>query len=213
MDLPATTFVAFGAVVAALITGIFSFVSLINTKEQKTSEFRQLWIDGLRDDSAKLLGILEAISTALQLAIRLHKINDENNKKDIKVAWLDICNGSLSEFGEVYHRIILRLNPSEHHDLIVLLKEVQDKLHSDSEMLKNKEELRIRISALINELHSINAFEWSRVKKGEAAYRVTKYLAMIMIVVILAFSYTAYSEFTENSKTTPNNQVNKDASR
>jgi hypothetical protein len=38
---------------AALIAGYFSFVTLINSKEQKTSEFRQNWIDSLRNDIAE----------------------------------------------------------------------------------------------------------------------------------------------------------------
>ena len=35
-------------VMAALITALISFVNLTLSKEQKTSEFRQAWIDGLQ---------------------------------------------------------------------------------------------------------------------------------------------------------------------
>lgn len=39
--------ISIGAVGAAIIAGFFSIVSLIIGKEQKTSEFRQAWIDAL----------------------------------------------------------------------------------------------------------------------------------------------------------------------
>lgn len=47
-------FIALGAVLAAFLTGTVSFISLINSKEQKTSEFRQSWVDNLRNDIADL---------------------------------------------------------------------------------------------------------------------------------------------------------------
>jgi len=47
--------VAIATVVAAVIAGLISVVALTLTKEQKTSEFRQAWIDGLRSDLADYL--------------------------------------------------------------------------------------------------------------------------------------------------------------
>jgi hypothetical protein len=40
--------VAIGAISAAIITGLLSLVGLIISKENKTSEFRQQWIDSFR---------------------------------------------------------------------------------------------------------------------------------------------------------------------
>lgn len=48
IELQAQAVVAIGGVVTALVAGAFSFVNLTLNKEQKTSEFRQAWIDGLR---------------------------------------------------------------------------------------------------------------------------------------------------------------------
>jgi hypothetical protein len=42
--LPAT------AIVVAIIAGAFSFLGLVLSKEQKISELREAWIDGLRAD-------------------------------------------------------------------------------------------------------------------------------------------------------------------
>lgn len=46
---------AIGAIAAASIAGLLAFLSLIIAKENKTSEFRQAWIDSLRLDLSKLI--------------------------------------------------------------------------------------------------------------------------------------------------------------
>jgi predicted butyrate kinase (DUF1464 family) len=52
----------FGTLFAASMAGIFSLFSLINNKEQKVSEFRQAWIDGLRHEVTTLVASLYYIS-------------------------------------------------------------------------------------------------------------------------------------------------------
>jgi hypothetical protein len=44
--------VALGAVIAAFLTALVTALGLVITKENKTSEFRQAWIDALRADFA-----------------------------------------------------------------------------------------------------------------------------------------------------------------
>jgi hypothetical protein len=53
-------------VVAALITAVISFVNLTLSKEQKTSEFRQAWIDGLRGDLAIFFSSARALCRTMQ---------------------------------------------------------------------------------------------------------------------------------------------------
>ena len=55
---------AIGAITAALITGLVSFLGLIISKEQKVSEFRQAWIDSLRSELAALISHANAIHGA-----------------------------------------------------------------------------------------------------------------------------------------------------
>ena len=43
-----------------IVTDIISFVNLIISKDQKVSEFRQEWINKLRDDLAEYLGHISA---------------------------------------------------------------------------------------------------------------------------------------------------------
>src|SRR5690606_14295723 len=55
---------AIGAIVAALITGLVSFLGLIISKENKVSEFRQDWINSLRSELADLISHANAIHGA-----------------------------------------------------------------------------------------------------------------------------------------------------
>ena len=52
------------AVIASLLVGgmtaIFSYVKLINDKEQKTTDFRQAWTDSVRKDLSALISSLSS---------------------------------------------------------------------------------------------------------------------------------------------------------
>jgi hypothetical protein len=52
------TLIFFGVTFGAIIAGVFSLISLIISKENKTSEFRQQWIDSLRDEISNFLSNL-----------------------------------------------------------------------------------------------------------------------------------------------------------
>lgn len=54
--------ITFGAVGAALIAAIVSLIGLILGKEQKTSEFRQEWINSLRAEITQFVTNVTAIS-------------------------------------------------------------------------------------------------------------------------------------------------------
>ena len=54
--------IALGAICAALIAAGVSLLSLIISKENKTSEFRQAWIDALRSETTSLVSELRLVS-------------------------------------------------------------------------------------------------------------------------------------------------------
>lgn len=109
-DLPTQSIAAIATLVAALIAGALSFVNLTLTKELKTSEFRQAWIDSLREDLAKFFGSARAFARAVEV---LHIF--EPTYKDN--AALLITDEKISELryqaAETLCRIKLRLNPDE----------------------------------------------------------------------------------------------------
>lgn len=59
--MPVIPDIAIGAIAAALIAGLVSLLGLIISKEQKTSEFRQAWIDALRKELSAVIAHTNAI--------------------------------------------------------------------------------------------------------------------------------------------------------
>lgn len=86
---PVSYAIPIGVVVAAGVAGLFSLVSLIISKENKVTEFRQAWIDAQRNDLAELLATATALETA-----PLKKRAD-----------------TLAAFDRSFARILLRDNP------------------------------------------------------------------------------------------------------
>ena len=56
---------ALSTVLAALIAGAVAFLGLLISKESKTSELRQNWIDGVRSDLADLIAHANSIHGSL----------------------------------------------------------------------------------------------------------------------------------------------------
>src|SRR5690606_35388277 len=83
--------------------------STVLTKEQKTSEFRQSWIDELRKD------ISQYISGASEIAALY---TDKANDKAAQAKFLDDNFMLVHELQAIEHRIVLRLNAKEHAELI-----------------------------------------------------------------------------------------------
>jgi len=96
---PATIWVAFGAIIAAIVTVLIS-------KQIKISEFRQAWINDLRKD------IAECISKAdewIDIWV-VHNSNLSNDEKAVSAIKLDeIKYGSF----EILRRIELRFKPDD----------------------------------------------------------------------------------------------------
>ncbi|WP_157174385.1 hypothetical protein [Thiocystis violascens] len=61
--LPGQLFIAAGAIIAALITGAFSYFNLVRSKDAKVSEFCQEWIDALRTEISIYVSRTQALTT------------------------------------------------------------------------------------------------------------------------------------------------------
>ena len=165
MQIPAA---AIGAVIAALIGGIVSLLGLIISKEQKISEFRQAWIDDLRENITLFLSALNAVSDAENAKFK----DDEERVKFISPLY--------RELNESHFYIVLRLNTKEDHHSALL--GCLDKFHSmfgsgvyQSRMIRPVEEEFLRNAK------SLLKIEWEVVKRGEPTFRIAKALAAIVI--------------------------------
>lgn len=172
--------IAIGAISAAIIASFFSFLGLIISKEQKTSEFRQAWIDALRSEIAQLISSANAIHGAMT----------SQRFESGASAW-SVVRDDFVTINEATAKIRLRLNPNEDLSKAVLekIEEIEGILAPGaspdySKLNKMEKELVSQASALLKD-------EWRRVKKGEATYRAAKWgvgVAMVVLVAVVAFS-------------------------
>jgi hypothetical protein len=189
MDLPATVYIALGAIAAAFITGAFSFVNLIISKDQKTSEFRQDWIDRLREDISAFTSQVESVSALYEFALKNDPESFQSPKEQEK--FVNSILPSLREIANTHHRIKLRLNPEEHKSLAALVTEING-LFSDIRAISDVGRVETLIANLIKESQLVLKREWKRVKKGEIGFVLTKYGALLFFAVML-FLATAYA--------------------
>ena len=204
LDNPVPFLIPLGVILAACITAIISFLSLIISKEQKTSEFRQTWIDGFRHELAEFAGHARRISTETTL-INLPNLNhsatdfvssyNENALRTDPFAENRLC------MAQSYYALRFRLNPSEedHKNLLTYLNKVYESLNQSvsdnqhSETIKELDEMSFVAQKLLKN-------EWIRVKNGEKAFRISVAIAKWVIIIffisiLLWFSYRFVIKF------------------
>lgn len=184
MEITSSMFVPLGVICAALLTGIFSFVSLINQKEGKISEFRQNWIDALRNDIAKLTASFDRISGKWQLT----QLHEETKAEPYTGAqWLldfnELISSDFEHYSECYNRIMMRLNVKDDKTLIDKIKELGSFISSPKEM-RDRDFVKSKIDGVITESQVLLKAEWEVVKSGEKAYRTTKLVTFFFIALV-----------------------------
>ena len=144
-------------VATAIIAGTVTLVVTILSKEQKTSEFRQAWIDSLRSDVAELAGRME---TVVDMAESVAEDEDDDGS--------DFFNNTSQEMIKIQTcvvRIRLRLNPSEHEHILDPLKRLVD-----SDLDQSWSDMVSDLELVVSGSQVLLKSEWERVKKGEPAY-------------------------------------------
>lgn len=144
MNMPVLTpsvYVPIGAVVAACIAASISFLTLVISKEQKISEFRQAWIDDLRSELAEFAVNARRIAaqpnfinwrslTAVGPVEQIEAENEDAMRAD------PVAENRL-RLAQSFYAVRLRLNPNDddHTALIECLKKVINILNSSSNSL------------------------------------------------------------------------------
>ena len=209
-ELPTGLVVIAGAILASIFSVLLTLISLIVSKEQTTSNFRQKWIDALRDDLAIFLTSANNISVQTQLLSGSRK-PDLTPKDAIATISDDISSAYAS-----YHRIILRLNPEEHQKLSGLIVNLERSLSKASTMA-NAETVGDMCAEIDAESHIVLKNEWNQVKHGEFTFRLVKYIAVVLLLIaVLAASVSVIGYISKNNialqdTTPPNKSLNQDA--
>jgi hypothetical protein len=172
---------AIGAIAAALIAGVISLLGLIISKEQKTSEFRQSWIDGLRSE----LSLVIAHANAIYGAGAATTGNVASGGGDAAELW-KVVREDFVGINEATARIRLRLNPREAQAQAVLAAiEDLERLLSPGRVM-NYVEINDLEKRLVSEAQVLLKAEWVRVQKGESTYRIARFAALAIIVACVA---------------------------
>ena len=151
------------------------------SKEQKTSEFRQAWIDALRNDLSEFISTIDALTSFLRI-----KASRSATPAEV-VSFLQEKYVDVQRMGVSYHRIMLRLNPDEHTALIATLQELLAVMSSHAKAVDESHVERL-IKAVVAESQRVLKSEWRRVKRGEPIFVMTKYASLALFVAAVAFA-------------------------
>lgn len=183
----------FGTLFAASMAGIFSLFTLINNKEQKVSEFRQSWIDGLRNEVTTIVASLYYISYYY------------STRTQQKPADADDIQESHKEYVKSCTSILTRINAQDPDDalreknqaFLDSLNNIQNTFNTN-----NYAEAAALSKNLIDDSKPLLKAEWERVKAGEKSYRRTKWMAVglslfgiILALIFLIANYKLTGSF------------------
>ena len=161
------------AVIAAGIAALIALIVSILTKESKTSEFRQQWIDAVRNDLAEFMSAVGGVVQHKRLSIHSPSENPEDRFfKHYPMAEAAATRAT---------RLVLRLNPDEHREIICLI----DRL-LEAYSMTEPEYAKLTTKLTLQSQQMLKA-EWSVVKRGEPAFRYTKLGALAIVGAALAF--------------------------
>ncbi|PHM71415.1 hypothetical protein [Xenorhabdus kozodoii] len=169
----------FGTIFAAFMAGIFSLFALINNKEQKVSEFRQAWIDGLRGDISGLIASIFYISYYHST----QHANNPPNPKDIE--------SSHKRYVEACTSLLLRINAQ---DPDLKIRDINQTFLDSLNNIQNAFNAYNYSGAanltkdLIDSSKPLLKAEWERVKAGEKTYKRTKVFAWVLSISGLALA-------------------------
>lgn len=169
-----------GPVVAALIAGGVAYLASVLTKESKVSEFRQAWIDGLRNDMSEFVSIFYFIATDI----------GDLSMKDSLSGWHQKNKDEFLKIEAMQARIELRLNPTEHGNLISMVRGLA---RLDAEVVAVHVRRVEKVNELLAETQFVLGTEWKRVKRGEAIYRLTKWISLGLLIITAAILIVAFA--------------------
>ncbi|WP_372943251.1 hypothetical protein [Shewanella sp.] len=181
-------------IVVAFIGFLVAVTTAVIAKEQKVSEFRQAWIDSLRNESSELIGIAYSLTVQME-KIKSIKKDKKNNKEilhgDLNDAYL-LRLELYIKLRSLSSKIILRLNIDEHEELIKSLNDLNS-IHLED---IDPEVQFLQLNNLKSLLQPILKSEWEKVKKGEFIFRFMqntgKILSFSMLTVFFIIIISSY---------------------
>jgi hypothetical protein len=172
--------IASDTVLAALVAASVALTGLIISKDLKTTEFRQNWIDSLRSEVAAFIAIVNLISYRM----RIYWVANET-LQGFEDELARNLSSETKEAERLFAVITMRLNPSEHAAVITRLSELKASL--DVNRAFDAAEYHRIEEALVSDFQQLLKSEWERVKAGENSFKATKWIAVVVLVAVALF--------------------------
>ena len=187
--------------VAGVLAGAIAALTLIVNKENKISEFRQAWIDGLREDLANFFSASRTCTRAIQEL----KYAQQQFKNPMPID--EAMTAKLRhQVAESTYRIKLRLNQKKGSHITL------ESLMTESSTLVSRyfsgtsddvDAVLTGIENAANQAREVLKTEWERVKKGELAYRAAKWIALSLFLMFLIAAALIYKIGSSNMPVIP----------
>jgi hypothetical protein len=160
-----------GTIIAAVIAAVISLLGLIISKENKVSEFRQAWIDALREEISAIITHASAIYAA-----HVAKF------PDTPTLWQN-ARADYVGLNEASAKVRLRLNQKEQSSIAILdALEEHGSLFPRDNSRPDFQQLALNHRKLLDCTRVVLKEEWRRVKRGELVYRLATILAGLLVV-------------------------------
>lgn len=151
-----------GTIIAAVIAAVISLLGLLISKENKVSEFRQAWIDSLREEISTIVAHASAVRSSIA----------GEHFVPLNVAWA---------------KVKLRLNPTEDPHIAILTALGEHEALFAGGKTPAQDALDLSDTKLLDCTKVVLKEEWERVKRGERIYRAATWLAGILIILGVLF--------------------------
>jgi hypothetical protein len=197
MAFPENIFVPIGVVSAALIAGSIAYAGLITTKESKVSEFRQAWINELREEIATYISRVDALIEHVSRD-NAGKFMPPTLQMRVKLDHSELY----SEMLKSRISIMLRINDKEvkkedfnRNDIFLKLIESIYKNFEEHQFSDVYEDIK----RLTDASRSLLKHEWNRARDGEKRFQSAKdwskrgmrWATTLLLALVFAAAYEA----------------------
>jgi hypothetical protein len=177
---------AIGVIAASALGGLIAMANMVVGKEQKTSEARKDWIDGLRTNLATFFARAQLLSLLWESKLGTLPAASEHPKMPLDEA-LKFRSEHKELYGQMlgaFHDVQLRLgtNTKEFETLITELDEIYKGLEGNTpdchlQFRRKESSLRAKSGAAMKA-------EWEKVRDGERNFRIVKWFLYTLVLGI-----------------------------
>jgi len=201
--------VPIGVVSAALIAGAIAYAGFISTKESKVSEFRQNWINSLRDEISKYISCIDSLIEHLKkdnTGMMYAPTKFMQKKLDHSELYTEMLQAKIS--------ILLRINNKEkkpedferNEKFLTLIENISIKFES-MKFGEVDEDVKLLTSAS----RDLLKHEWNRARDGEKKFQEAKAVSewtmgaagAFLMALFMTIGYEALTTALASSSASP----------